>query len=141
MIFVAKMMQDLKNNHQNIDDVTLSKKMSDTFFCEKGGIYIIVASLKDRIIGYSLYQDFFEPYIVSTGFHLCDIYVEKEFRQQNVGLLMFKEICRHAVEADRKFIWWMFEPENKTAESFYKKVGAKMSDSVSATIDPSSFSI
>ncbi|WP_187435500.1 GNAT family N-acetyltransferase [Bradyrhizobium cytisi] len=85
---------------------------------------ILVADLGGTIVGYALYQNFYEPGEALEGVHLCDLYVTPAERKSGFGRALLDGVS-DAARADKKaFVWWVTRQSNQAAMEFYQHMGA-----------------
>jgi len=102
--------------------------------------HFFVAEKGSEVIGFALY--FFAYYTwVGKSMYLDDLYVKPEFRGNQVGLHLLKNVFKTAKRENCKRLRWSVLDWNKPAVDFYKRVGAEISgewltcDVHSATLD------
>jgi|ERR1700681_4474513 ribosomal protein S18 acetylase RimI-like enzyme len=83
---------------------------------------LVVAEWNRRLIGYALYLDVYEPAYAARGFYLADLFVSDETRGRGIGRRLIDAVAAAAQERGRNFVWWVAQPSNATALSFYRKL-------------------
>jgi ribosomal protein S18 acetylase RimI-like enzyme len=81
-----------------------------------------------RPVGYSIFHASFSSFRAERGLYLEDLYVNAEYRRQDLGHLMLKTIAARAVELGYERIDFMVLDWNEPAISFYLKHGAEKND-------------
>lgn len=87
----------------------------------------LVVEINRQLVGYALFQDFYDPSLAETGIHLCDIYVHPDHRRSGVASAIMEKIAEIALDSKRSFVWWVAEKSNDVARLFYLSLGARHS--------------
>jgi len=91
-------------------------------FGEEPEFEIVVAERNCGLIGYALYLDVYEPAYAARGIYLADLFVSDEARGRGIGRRLINAVAAAARERDRTFVWWVAQPSNAAALSFYRKL-------------------
>lgn len=83
---------------------------------------VIVAEINGRVVGYALYLDVYEPAYAARGIYLADLFIRKSTRGRGIGRRMIEAVAAAAQERSRTFVWWVAQPSNASALSFYRKL-------------------
>uniref|UniRef100_A0A0N5C3Y0 N-acetyltransferase domain-containing protein n=1 Tax=Strongyloides papillosus TaxID=174720 RepID=A0A0N5C3Y0_STREA len=90
----------------------------------KGFVVVSTKNNNEKIMGmllyYIAYSSWKGPY-----YFIEDIYVEPEYRKQNIGQKLFNEVIQLAKKNNIKKIAWHVLKWNTPAINFYKKMGAE----------------
>jgi ribosomal protein S18 acetylase RimI-like enzyme len=91
---------------------------------------LVVAELNDRLAGYALYLDIYEPAYAARGIYLADLFVRDGTRGRGIGKRMIEAVAAAAQERGRTFVWWVAQPSNTAALSFYRKLAPDLIQAV-----------
>jgi ribosomal protein S18 acetylase RimI-like enzyme len=83
---------------------------------------LVVAEWNSSLIGYALYLDVYEPAYAARGIYLADLFVSDENRGRGIGRRLIDAVAAAAQERGRTFVWWVAQPSNAAALSFYRKL-------------------
>lgn len=70
---------------------------------------------------------------------LDDLYVREQFRDAGIGGALMLDLARHALP-QRLTITWGVRPDNKAAQRFYERLGARLRQKVVAAWDANEYS-
>ncbi|CAG0925382.1 unnamed protein product, partial [Notodromas monacha] len=74
------------------------------------------------LIGFTLYYPAWS--FMGHSYYIEDLYVQPSSRRTGVGLKIFKEIAKDAIENNAKKLFFSVLNWNEPAINFYKKLGA-----------------
>ncbi len=105
-------------------------KLSDALFAKNtGGVEVLCATDKDKILGFVLYSETNRNFDLfdGPGLYVHDIFVYPEFRRQGIGRKLMDHIIE--VSKDRKYsrIDWVQFKENTIGDHFFKAVQGSQS--------------
>lgn len=90
----------------------------------------VVATLRDRPVGFALYYPSYSTIVGRTGLHLEDLYVRAEHRGAGLGLLLLAHLARTAVQRGcGRLEWWVLRT-NDPALRFYRRLHARCLDEI-----------
>lgn len=94
-------------------------------FMEHFAFEFLVATVKDEVIGISLY---YQRYSTWNGrcYYLEDLYVEPLFRGSGIGEALLRATAQEAKDAGATRLDWQVLDWNTEATRFYERVGAKV---------------
>lgn len=94
-------------------------------------IELIVAETEDRIVGYATCLLQFSPWAGRDYLFLDDLYVSDEVRGLGIGTLLMREVGALALEGGMD-VRWHVETDNRSAQRFYRALGAELRDKMIA---------
>ena len=89
--------------------------------------YVIVAVEDDAIAGYASYLFHFLPWAAREYLYLDDLYVAESHRGRGIGALLMRRIAEIALARDVDARWHI-ELANRSAQTFYRGLGAELRD-------------
>lgn len=104
-----------------VGNLTAARIVEDGFGDEPE-FEILVAARDERVVGYALYFDAYEPAYAARGFYLADLCVAAHERGQGIGRAMVETVGEVAQERGRTFVWWLCNPNNASALAFYRRL-------------------
>lgn len=93
--------------------------------------HVIVATAGAAIVGYTTFFFQFSPWMACEYLFVDDVYVTQTHRGHGVGSLLMNRIAEIAVARDVHARWYV-ETVNRSAQEFYKALGAELRDRVIA---------
>ena len=90
-------------------------------------IELIVAEKDARVLGYATCLFQFSPWIGRDYLFLDDLYVSDEARGAGIGSRLLRDVGALALEHGVG-VRWHVEPENRSAQKFYRAFGAELRD-------------
>ena len=84
-----------------------------------------VAEVNDKVVGMALYYYRYSTWKGKT-IHLEDLIVFENFRKNNIGSLLYKEVMKEAYKRKVKRVEWVVLDWNTPARDFYINAGAKI---------------
>lgn len=102
--------------------------------------YLLVATSKEKLIGYALYFYTYASFQAKPVLYLEDIFVLEEYRRLGVGLALFRRCAKEALKHHCSRMEWAVLTWNKNAMNFYEKLGAKKQNLFIYRIDSPSLS-
>jgi GNAT superfamily N-acetyltransferase len=99
-------------------------------FGEEPEFELVVAERSSGLIGYALYLDVYEPAYAARGIYLADLFVCDQARGRGTGRRLIDAVAAAARERDRTFVWWVAQPSNAAALSFYRKLAPALVQTV-----------
>jgi GNAT superfamily N-acetyltransferase len=94
-------------------------------------IELIVAETEGRIVGYATCLLQFSPWIGRDYLFVDDLYVSDDARGSGIGSRLMKQVGALALERGVG-VRWHVEPANRSAQSFYRTLGAELRDKLIA---------
>jgi len=126
--FILKLIKELADYENALHKVHINiSDLEQDGFGKKPLFYFLVAEKNNKIIGMALYYIKYSTWEGKCLF-LEDFIVQKEFRRNNVGKLLFDNIIKIAQKNQMNRIMWQVLGWNKLAINFYKKYNANISD-------------
>jgi GNAT superfamily N-acetyltransferase len=86
---------------------------------------VLLAELDDRAVGFALFFHSFSTFLGKPGIYLEDLFILPEFRNQNIGFRLLREVARVAKARECGRLEWSVLDWNSRALSFYHRLGAK----------------
>ncbi len=88
---------------------------------------ILVIALRNRVIGYlnaaiTQTEAYRKKVIVAE---ICDMAIEKKYRGQGIGKILFKAFAQWATDRKAKILRVIASPDNDNACGFYSKISFK----------------
>ena len=91
----------------------------------KDRIRLLVAVKKKDLVGYALYFFSYSSFLAKPTLYIEDIFVLESQRGRGVGLGLFKRCAKEAAKEDCGRMEWAVLNWNKSAMTFYERIGAK----------------
>lgn len=92
---------------------------------EKKQAEVVIAEVDGHPIGFMLYFFSYSTFWGRANLYLEDLFIDKAYRHQGYGKLMFKALAKIAVKNECKRIDWMCLDWNQKSIEFYQSLGAK----------------
>jgi len=121
---ILELIKELADYEKSPDAVT---NTVEQMLREQDYFHSYVAETRDKkIVGMTVY--FFAYYTwVGKSLYLEDIYVKESYRRKGIGEELLRKIFEVARNEDCKRVRWQVLDWNKSAISFYNKMGAEIS--------------
>lgn len=114
-----KMLDQVVNNEELIEEYLFEKKVAEVFF----------AMVNDKEIGFALYFHNYSTFVGRAGLYLEDLFIYPEYRGKGYGKAMLKRLAQIALERNCGRLEWTCLNWNKPSIDFYLSLGAvPMSD-------------
>ena len=94
-------------------------------------IELIVAEAEGKVVGYATCLFQFSPWAGRDYIFLDDLYVSDEVRGLGIGTSLMRDVGALALERGTD-VRWHVETENRSAQRFYRALGAEFRDKVIA---------
>lgn len=88
----------------------------------------------DKPVGFITYTIDFAIWIASDVLRIDDLYLEAAYRGQGLGRRLMAEIARRALAGGMQARWEVV-PQNRSAQAFYRSLGAELRDKIIARWD------
>ena len=85
---------------------------------------ILISEYNNETVGYIVYFYNFSTFTSRAGLYIEDIYIREKFRGKGFGKEIFKFLAEKAKENKCRRMEWVCLNWNKSAQSFYKSLGA-----------------
>ncbi len=85
---------------------------------------LLVGFMDNVVAGYSLYHDAYEPSHAARGAYIADLYVDADARRRGLGRQLVATVARDIRDRGGCFLWWVAQPWNEAAQTFYGRLGA-----------------
>ncbi len=108
--------------HQTLGDPVgnfTAERIRHDGFSARPEYEIVVAETPDGLVGYALFAPAYETAFAAKGVYLNDLYVKPGLRRQAVATALVDAVASAARVDGRRFIWWVSDPNNETAQHFY----------------------
>jgi GNAT superfamily N-acetyltransferase len=94
---------------------------------EEKFIHFFVAEKDKKIVGIAVY---FVAYYTWAGksLYLDDLFIKSEYRGSGIGTKLLNKIFETAKKENCNRLRWEVEEKNAGAQSFYRKLGARLGD-------------
>lgn len=86
---------------------------------------VFVAETDGNVVGMAFYYYRYSTWTGKT-IHLEDLIIFENFRKNNIGSLLYKEVMKEAFQQKVKRVEWVVLDWNKPARDFYIRSGAKI---------------
>lgn len=123
-------------------EVNLSARRADRMslkrdlFAKKPRTRCWIAENRKALIGYILIQNFYDPDLMSTGVHICDVFVQENWRRKRVATALVGSVLVFARRYKKPFVWWVTEKSNGAARSFYDSIATTRRETISYAWTP-----
>ncbi len=122
-IFV--LIKELADYERLLDQVIATEELlEETLFGENSNVEVLLACDENQILGFALYFRTFSTFLGRPGIYLEDLFVREFARGRGIGESLLRRIARITLEMGGGRLEWAVLDWNKTAISFYKKMGA-----------------
>ena len=122
-IFV--LIKELADYERLLDQVIATEELlEETLFGENSNVEVLLACDENQILGFALYFRTFSTFLGRPGIYLEDLFVRGFARGRGIGESLLRRIARITLEMGGGRLEWSVLDWNKTAISFYKKMGA-----------------
>ena len=122
-IFV--LIKELADYERLLDQVIATEDLLEkTLFGENSNVEVLLACDDNQILGFALYFRTFSTFLGRPGIYLEDLFVREFARGRGIGKSLLQRIARRTLEMGGGRLEWAVLDWNKTAISFYKKMGA-----------------
>ena len=122
-IFV--LIKELADYERLLDQVIATEELlEETLFGENSNVEILLACDENQILGFALYFRTFSTFLGRPGIYLEDLFVREFARGRGIGESLLRRIAKNTLEMGGGRLEWSVLDWNKTAISFYKKMGA-----------------
>ena len=122
-IFV--LIKELADYERLLDQVIATEELlEETLFGENSNVEVLLAYDENHILGFALYFRTFSTFLGRPGIYLEDLFVREFARGRGIGESLLRRIARRTLEMGGGRLEWAVLDWNKTAISFYKKMGA-----------------
>lgn len=109
------------------DRLTITEKsLNDLLFAPDANSAIVVALVDKKIVGFTQYSimNINRLYQSTPALYIDEMYVLPEFRNQNIGKMLFHFLQKIAIEKKYNRLEWWVVQGNTQAEDFYIKLNA-----------------
>lgn len=86
---------------------------------------VFLAEIDGKAVGYTISFETYSTFLARPTFYLEDLFVLPDYRQQKVGLALFKNCVRQARARQCGRMEWQVLDWNAHAITFYERLGAK----------------
>ena len=122
-IFV--LIKELADYERLLDEVIATEELlEETLFGENSNVEVLLACDENQILGFALYFRTFSTFLGRPGIYLEDLFVREFARGRGIGESLLRRIARSTLEMGGGRLEWAVLDWNKTAISFYEKMGA-----------------
>ena len=122
-IFV--LIKELADYERLLDQVIATEELlEETLFGENSNVEVLLACDENQILGFALYFRTFSTFLGRPGIYLEDLFVREFARGRGIGESLLRRIAKNTLEMGGGRLEWSVLDWNKTAISFYKKMGA-----------------
>ena len=122
-IFV--LIKELADYERLLDQVIATEDLlEESLFGENSNVEVLLACDDNQILGFALYFRTFSTFLGRPGIYLEDLFVREFARGRGIGESLLRRIARITLEMGGGRLEWSVLDWNKTAISFYKKMGA-----------------
>ena len=103
-------------------------RLRAAMFGESSFVEGLSARSGEKLVGYALFYPAFSSFRGERGLYLEDIYIDPEYRRNDLGHRMLKSIARRGAELGFERLDFMVLDWNEPAVNFYLKHGAEKND-------------
>ena len=122
-IFV--LIKELADYERLLDQVIATEDLlEESLFGENSNVEVLLACDDNQILGFALYFRTFSTFLGRPGIYLEDLFVREFARGRGIGESLLRRIAKNTLEMGGGRLEWSVLDWNKTAISFYKKMGA-----------------
>ena len=122
-IFV--LIKELADFERLLDQVIATEELlEEKLFGENSNVEVLLACDENQILGFALYFRTFSTFLGRPGIYLEDLFVREFARGRGIGESLLRRIAKNTLEMGGGRLEWSVLDWNKTAISFYKKMGA-----------------
>ena len=119
------LIKELADYERLLDQVIATEELlEETLFGENSNVEVLLACDENQILGFALYFRTFSTFLGRPGIYLEDLFVREFARRRGIGRSLLRRIARSTLELGGGRLEWAVLDWNKTAISFYKKMGA-----------------
>lgn len=104
--------------------------LKDALFSENPVSNALVAEVDGKLVGIATYYNIYSSFIAKPGLWLDDLYIYEEYRNQNIGFELMKNLSLIAEKKGCARVDWLVSKSNKNGKDFYRKIGAKILEEV-----------
>lgn len=123
---IMKFIRGLAEFEHLADRVTANEEsLIRHLFGDRAYAECLIADVAGEPAGFALYFHNFSTFTGKPGIYLEDIFVEPAFREQGVGLALFRELAGIALARDCARLEWAVLDWNENAIRFYRRLGAE----------------
>ncbi len=136
---VAAMLNDMNRLHGLPDDLFNAEGLRADGFAERPVFDLFVAEKAGRLVGYTLFVDFYDTDLAARGVWLTDVYVEAVARGAGIGRALIAAVAREAKARGGRSVWWGVDASNSGARALYARLGARDEDARILQLDSTAF--
>jgi GNAT superfamily N-acetyltransferase len=125
---IAELANALNRFHKNPDDLYSARLIEAEAFDGTPLISVLVAERDGALVGYAFFQDVFNAETAQRGVWLDDLFVREPARRQGIGQDLLAAVARETLARGGKALWWSVFRNNRSARTFYAKLGARDND-------------
>jgi len=119
------LVRDLATYERSPDAVTATpERIREQLAMERPPFECLIAEEKGEPVGFALFFHNYSTWLGKAGIYIEDLFVPPEKRKQGIGLRLFREIVKIAVERGCGRVEWAVLDWNRPAIDFYTKLGA-----------------
>jgi GNAT superfamily N-acetyltransferase len=122
--FILTMIRDLADYEHALDEVHATAGLLEQWLFDTPVAECLIASLDGADRGIALFFTNFSTWEARPGFFLEDLYVQPEARKHGLGLALFRELARLALERGYTRLDWNCYDWNEPSLAFYRSLGA-----------------
>ncbi len=101
------------------------KRLLNDIFGKKPLLNVLLAEVDGKFIGYAFYFFSYSSFLAKPTLYLEDVFILQKYRRAGIGKLFFKALDKAAKEKKCGRIEFIVLDWNKSAISFYNKLGIK----------------
>ncbi|MDR3037503.1 MAG: GNAT family N-acetyltransferase [Coriobacteriales bacterium] len=122
--FILAMIRDLADYEHALDEVHATADLLEQWLFDTPVAECLIASLDGVDRGIALFFTNFSTWEARPGIFLEDLYVQPEARKHGLGLALFRELARLALERGYTRLDWNCYDWNEPSLAFYRSLGA-----------------
>jgi GNAT superfamily N-acetyltransferase len=125
---IAQLANQLSRHEGLGDEIFSGARVREDGFGDDPAFCVVLAELAGEVVGYALYQDFYNSDPACRGLWLSDLFVVDGSRGRRIGRRLLADVARRAVKKGACCLWWGVRAANHRARAFYAALGARDED-------------
>ncbi len=121
---IYQMLKELASFHKLLKKFKTTKKNLKQNLLDPKGPDVLIAEENNKPVGIIIFYQIFSSFLGQAGIYIEDLYVQSEHRKKGYGRKLLSKVCQIANKKKCGTVEWKVFRPNKTAISFYKKMGA-----------------
>jgi GNAT superfamily N-acetyltransferase len=93
-------------------------------FGPDAAVTAIVAEREGKVVGYAAFHPAYSTETAERGVWLADLFVDEDVRGHGIGRALLGAVATAARRGGRAWVAWRVDPENRSAQRFYRAIAA-----------------